>query len=174
MKSWTTSSTSTCCSFLEERDQHLITQHTALIRVVHPPAIFLTPPSLQNSVYTPQIVGNESLCRELAYTGRTFGAEEAARMGLVSRALGPKSGREEAVHAAVLVATDIARHSPVAVFGTKRNLLYGRDHSVEDGLEYAATWNGAALQAEDLGIAMRAGRAGLLKNGGVPPRFSKL
>ncbi|CAN0396548.1 unnamed protein product, partial [Hapterophycus canaliculatus] len=32
----------------------------------------------------PKIVGNESLCRELAYTGRAFGAAEAVRMGFVS------------------------------------------------------------------------------------------
>lgn len=115
-------------------------------------------------------MGNESLCRELAYTGRTFDAAEAAAMGLVSRVLVPKSGREEVVEASLQLATKIARNSPVAVAGTKRNFLYGRDHSVEDGMEYNVTWNMSALQTEDLGRAMRAG----LKKGGMPPKFSKL
>ncbi|CAN0553309.1 unnamed protein product, partial [Ectocarpus sp. 12 AP-2014] len=143
----------------------------------------------------PKIVGNESLCRELAYTGRTFGAAEASRMGFVSRVVAApeaataaaaaaaaaasaggkrragaasaasaasagvsprRSQRAEVVVASILTASEIARQSPVAVFGTKRNLLYARDHSVDDGLEYAATWSGAALQAGDLSTAMRA------------------
>lgn len=130
-----------------------------------------------------QIVGNESLCRELAYTGRTFGAYEAAAMGFVSRVVTPAaaaaaaanvtagsstsaaavaatpSRRAEVVAASLFTASEMARQSPVAVFGTKRNLIYARDHSVEDGLEYAATWSGAALQAGDLGVAMRAAAA---------------
>lgn len=44
-----------------------------------------------------------------------------------------------AVDAAMSLASDIASKSPVAVYGTKRNLLYSRDHSVEDGLEYAVS-----------------------------------
>ena len=122
-----------------------------------------------------QIVGNESLCRELAFTGRLFGVAEALRMGFVSRTCGPGSRRKEAVEASLVTAAEIARQSPVAVFGTKRNFIYGRDHSVEDGLEYAATWSGAALQAEDLGRAMRAGLSRSKK--GVMashPTFSKL
>ena len=75
-------------------------------------------------------------------------------MGLVSKVLGPGSRRQEVVQASLVTAAEIARQSPVAVFGTKRNLIYGRDHSIEDGLEYAATWSGAALQAEDLRRAM--------------------
>lgn len=155
-------------------------------------------------------MGNESLCRELAYTGRTFGAVEAAAMGFVSRvvtaaaagssasvavAVAP-SRRADVVDASLLTASEIARQSPVAVFGTKRNLMYARDHSVGDGLEYAATWSGAALQAGDLGTAMRAaavgtsasssrrnkngggtgaeGRAGAGAGAGLHPRFSKL
>lgn len=123
-----------------------------------------------------KIVGNESLCRELAFTGRNFGAIEATRIGLVSRTLGPGSRREEVVQACLLIAADIARQSPVAVFGTKRNLMYGRDHSVADGLEYAATWSASGLQTEDLEKAMRAG-VSRTKRGGKKashPEFSKL
>ena len=34
------------------------------------------------------------------------------------------------------IAVDIADKSPVAVQGTKVNLLYSRDHSVQSGLDY--------------------------------------
>ena len=44
-----------------------------------------------------------------------------------------------AVDAALSLAKVIASKSPVAVYGTKHNLLYARDHSVEDGLEYAVS-----------------------------------
>ena len=96
-------------------------------------------------------------------------------MGFVSRTCGPGSRRKEAVEASLVTAAEIARQSPVAVFGTKRNVIYGRDHSVEDGLEYAATWSGAALQAEDLGRAMRAGLSRNEKGAAAShPTFSKL
>lgn len=120
-----------------------------------------------------QIVGNDSLCRELAFTGRPFGAAEALRMGFVSRTCGPGSRRKEVVEAALATAAVIARQSPVAVVGTKRNFMYARDHSVEDGLEYAATWSGAALQSDDLGRAMRA-EFSRNKKGAAPLTFSKL
>lgn len=38
----------------------------------------------------PKIVGNDSLTRELAFTGRDFNADEALRMGFVSRVCGSK------------------------------------------------------------------------------------
>lgn len=90
-------------------------------------------------------------------------------MGFVSRVLPAGSGRQEVVEASFRLAAEIAENSPVPVYGTKRNLLHARDHSVEDGLEYVATWNGAALQSEDLARAM-----GAKLKGGAPPTFSKL
>ena len=40
--------------------------------------------------------------------------------------------------------------------GIKRVLNHGRDHSIEDGLEYVALWNAAMLQGEDVPNAVRA------------------
>jgi enoyl-CoA hydratase len=42
------------------------------------------------------------------------------------------------------------------VAGTKEMLTYMRDHRIDDGLEYIATWNAAMLQSTDLRVAMAA------------------
>ena len=45
------------------------------------------------------------------------------------------------VEEALNVATNIAEKSPIAVQGTKMNLVYARDHSVPEGLEYVVSYN---------------------------------
>lgn len=102
----------------------------------------------------PKVVGNDSLVRELALTARKLQAAEALSCGLVSRVV---AGGAAGVHAAGLeLAKLIASKSPVAVVGTKRNLIFSRDHSVADGLEYVSTWNSNALQTEDVATAAQA------------------
>ena len=49
---------------------------------------------------------------------------------------------------ALEIAQQIAANSPIAVIGTKDNLIYARDHSVAEGLKYEATWNMVMLQTE--------------------------
>lgn len=101
----------------------------------------------------PKVVGNEGLVRELAYTARKMRAEEASRLGLVSRVC---KDRETLLTEALACAALIASKSPLAVAGTKRNLLFARDHTVQDGLEYVATWNAAMLQSSDVMSAIMA------------------
>jgi enoyl-CoA hydratase len=55
------------------------------------------------------------------------------------------------------IARAIAARSPLAVRGTKELILYGRDHSVEDGLRYIANWNAGMLSIEDLSRSLAAG-----------------
>ncbi|KAF7798218.1 hypothetical protein EIP86_009435 [Pleurotus ostreatoroseus] len=105
----------------------------------------------------PKIAGNHSLVHELAYTAREFGADEATRMGLVSRVV--PGGRDEVLAAALETAGVIARKSPIAVVGTKRVLLHARDHTVEENLEYVTTWNSAMLQSTDLETSLKAAMA---------------
>ncbi|MDZ5603881.1 crotonase/enoyl-CoA hydratase family protein [Pseudomonas sp. RP23018S] len=100
----------------------------------------------------PRIIG-DGLLRELAYTGRWVDAEEAQRIGLVNRVYAEPQTLLEGVFA---IAREIAGKSPLAVAGTKAMLGYMRDHRVDDGLDYIATWNAAMLQSEDLRIAMAA------------------
>lgn len=63
-------------------------------------------------------------------------------MHLVSQIYADRDALMAAAHA---MARQIAAKSPLAVVGTKRVLLYQRDHSVADGLDYVATWNAAVL-----------------------------
>ena len=59
----------------------------------------------------------------------------------------------------------------MAIAGIKRNLAFSRDHSVADGLDYIATWNGGMLRAEDLMETIQARaqkRAAVFKDLGVP------
>lgn len=69
----------------------------------------------------PKIVGNDSIVRELALTGRMFGPEEAASMGFASKVV--QGARLDVIKEALQVAKTIASKSPVAVAGTKRMLL---------------------------------------------------
>lgn len=62
----------------------------------------------------------------------------------------------------------IASKSPIAIVGTKRALLYARDHTVREGLEMVATWNMAMLQTNDV---MEAAGASMQKRNAT---FSKL
>ena len=54
------------------------------------------------------------------------------------------------------MAREIARKSPLAIAGIKRNLAYARDHSVADGLDYIATWNAGMLRPGELMAAVQA------------------
>lgn len=95
----------------------------------------------------------QGLIRELAYTGRRFPAAEARQYGFVNSV--------ETDHAAALAAADamagtIAAKSPLAITGVKHILNHGRDHSIEQGLDYVALWNAAMLQGDDVPNAVRA------------------
>lgn len=94
-----------------------------------------------------------AVAAELAYTGRRATAEEAKSFGLVSAV---HADREAVLAAAFELADAVAAKSPLAIAGIKRNLAYARDHSVADGLDYIATWNGGMLRAGDLMAAVQA------------------
>ena len=103
----------------------------------------------------PKLIG-EGMARELAYTARKLGAEEAREIHLVNRVFESR----EALYAGVReIAASIATKSPLSVRGTKEMITYARDHSVADGLNYIATWNAAMLMSKDLSEAMMANSA---------------
>jgi enoyl-CoA hydratase len=73
-----------------------------------------------------------AVAKELAYTGRRMGAEQALQHGLVNQVL-PHAA--SALEAAMNAATEIASKPPIAIAGTKQALHYARDHSTEDALK---------------------------------------
>jgi enoyl-CoA hydratase len=95
----------------------------------------------------------QGVLRELTYTGRRVGAEEAARLGLANRV---EADRDSVIAAGLELAGTIAAKSPLAVAGAKKNLNHSRGRPVEDGLRDVALWNAAALATADLGEAVRA------------------
>ena len=67
-----------------------------------------------------------------------------------------------------MVISEIAAKSPLAVTGTKAVLLRGRDLTLDQGLDYVATWNSGVLLSDDLIEAISA------HNQKRRPSFSKL
>src|SRR5690554_6786823 len=70
----------------------------------------------------------EGVVRELAYTGRKFGAEEAQRLGFVNTVY---ENQEAMLEGVMAIAAQIAANSPLAVTGCKEMINFSRDHSVE-------------------------------------------
>jgi len=95
----------------------------------------------------------QGLVRELAFTGRKFAAEEARAHGLLNRV---EADAAAALAAARALAADIAAKSPLAITGIKQVLNHGRGRTIEDGLDYVATWNAGMLIGEDIEQAIRA------------------
>lgn len=103
----------------------------------------------------PQIVG-EGVAREMAFTAREYGAEEALSLRLVNRVFADHAALEEAV---LETARAIASKSPLAVRGTKETLNFSREHSVAEGLDEVAQRNAGLLFAPDVLEAITAHRA---------------
>jgi len=94
----------------------------------------------------PRLIG-DGMVRELAYTGRKLGAAEARELGFLNRVF---PDRDALMAGVTEIARQIASKSPLAVRGSKEMILYARDHSVADGLNYIATWNAGMLSQADL------------------------
>ena len=90
------------------------------------------------------------ILRELTYTGRRMMASEAREWGLVNKIYSDKTALLNGVKE---IAQEIASKSPLTTVGNKEMLNYARDHSIQDGLNYVATWNAAMLSRADLGEA---------------------
>ncbi|EDM07870.1 enoyl coenzyme A hydratase 1, peroxisomal [Rattus norvegicus] len=116
----------------------------------------------------PKVIGNRSLVNELTFTARKMMADEALDSGLVSRVFPDK---DVMLNAAFALAADISSKSPVAVQGSKINLIYSRDHSVDESLDYMATWNMSMLQTQDI---IKSVQAAMEKKDSKSITFSKL
>ena len=100
----------------------------------------------------PKII-SPGMAAEMAFTGRNVTGKEAENIGLVNHCY---KSEEALMEGAMNIASVIASKSPLSIRGTKEMLLYSRDHSVDDALNYMSTWNAAMLLSEDLTEAFNA------------------
>ena len=89
----------------------------------------------------------QGLVRELAYTGRRLSAQEALTHGLVNNVY---KDHDSLIQGVMAKAGEIAARSPLAVWGSKEMINYGRDHSISDGLDYIATWQAGMFHRTDM------------------------
>ncbi|WP_417513261.1 crotonase/enoyl-CoA hydratase family protein [Minwuia sp.] len=95
----------------------------------------------------------QGVVREMAFTGEKMAADRAMQYGLYNDVF---DTREAMMDRVMEIARTIASKSPLAMTGTKEMLNYTRDHSVQDGLNYVATWNAAMLINPDVRAAIAA------------------
>jgi len=101
----------------------------------------------------PRLIG-AAQAAELLYTGRAVDGEEAARLGLVNRAL----PADEVLPAAQALAAEIAACAPAAVEGVKRALARSAGASLEDQLSFEAAEQARCFESRDLREGLAAAR----------------
>ncbi|MEP6342165.1 MAG: enoyl-CoA hydratase-related protein [Maricaulaceae bacterium] len=94
----------------------------------------------------------EGIVRELAYTGRKMGAAECVSRGLYN---GVYPTQEAMMDGVMQTAKTIASKPPLAVYGCKHMITYGRDHSTQDALDYVGVWNMSMLLPSEMMEAMQ-------------------
>lgn len=100
----------------------------------------------------PRLIG-DGLFRELAYTGLEFDGVKAHSVGLVNKVFPDQTSLLAGIRE---LATEIAAKSPLAIRGIKEILIYSRDHTVAEGLNYVATLNAAIGLSKDVQEAVTA------------------
>lgn len=95
----------------------------------------------------------DGVVRELAYTGARMPAARAKEVGLVNDVFADHEAMLSAVHE---IAAQIATKSPLAIQGTKESILYSRDHSVAESLDFISLWQTGMFQPADMMESFRA------------------
>jgi enoyl-CoA hydratase len=108
---------------------------------------------LAGTYLLPNVVG-EAHARDLLLTGRTVDADEAYRIGLVSRVIDPASFRAEVLE----IAAGIAATAPIPSRLTKLALAGGGHADLESCLQWEAMAQPITLATADLQEGIRAAR----------------
>ncbi|MEH6698241.1 MAG: enoyl-CoA hydratase-related protein [Brevundimonas sp.] len=95
----------------------------------------------------------EGVVRELAYLGTSLTSDRAERLGFVNAVL---PDADSVLAAALEMAHGIAAKAPLAISGSKAAITYARDHTVADGLEWAAVMQGSIWNTADILGAIQA------------------
>lgn len=103
----------------------------------------------------PKIVP-DGVVRELAFTGRRMPAARAREVGLVNEVFDDHAAL---VEGALAAAHEMARHSPLVLWGVKEALNHARDHSVAESLEFVSLWQTGMLQTADMAAGLMAQQA---------------
>ena len=93
-----------------------------------------------------------SKAKELIYTARRIDAQEALRLGLVSRVVSAESLMEEALR----LAESIGKNAPIAVRSAKEAIRFGRDASIEEGCLFEREAFRVLFETEDQKTGMGA------------------
>jgi 2-(1,2-epoxy-1,2-dihydrophenyl)acetyl-CoA isomerase len=101
--------------------------------------------------FLPRVVGF-SRAAEMALTGEILGAEEALRIGLVSRVVDPA----ELIETAMEMAGRIAANPPQVLRWTKQLLLQARTGTLDEALDTAGLFQGLAHHTADHAEAIAA------------------
>lgn len=88
---------------------------------------------------------------ELALTGRDISGTRAAEIGLVSHIYADQTALMAGANE---IAAEIAANSPFAMAGVKKVLAANRGRTLEQALDYVASWSAAYLFSDDLEEAM--------------------
>ncbi|GAA5156444.1 enoyl-CoA hydratase-related protein [Nocardioides marinquilinus] len=109
-------------------------------------------PGMGATFLLPDVVG-AAAARDLLLTGRVVDADEALRLGLVSRVVEPDALLEEALAAA----SQVAANAPIATRLTKQALAV-RHRDLESGLQWEALAQPITLATADLHEGVRAAK----------------
>lgn len=109
-------------------------------------------PDLGTVQRLPYIIGH-GFFRELAFTGRDFGAEEAYRMGLITHIC---DDIQKLMEKAKEIAEEIIECPPLTVRALKEAILFSRDHDIKAGLDIVAHINAYNIPSEDIFEAISA------------------
>ncbi|PHJ20653.1 enoyl- hydratase isomerase family protein [Cystoisospora suis] len=99
----------------------------------------------------PRLIGHDGWIRELAYTGRSFTAEEAYQHGFLNFIADDRSEMRER---ALDLALSISSKTPIGILGIKHTLNYTTRRSIDQELDSQAIWNSSMLQTQDIPIAI--------------------